>query len=163
MPIFLEIEHQSTVASPATKRFARKRPVTMTGIINGRRAGRRRSAMLMGSKSSKRLSGNEHGQPEPIAPIRINLHSVRRCHGAILCPSAKGNQQHRQRQHQQCDSIQQDSKYGPAFHVTAEFSHQVQPHASKIGAWIFKNPVLAACKIIIPTPNFPKRALTTRN
>jgi hypothetical protein len=42
--------------------------------------------------------------------------------------------------------------------VTVEFSHQVQHRASEIGAWFFENPVLAACKIIIPTPNFPKRA-----
>jgi hypothetical protein len=45
--------------------------------------------------------------------------------------------------------------------VTAEFSHQVHHRASEIGACFLKNPVLAACKIIIPTPNFPKRELKT--
>jgi hypothetical protein len=54
---------------PARNKFARKNAVTMTGIFSGRRAGSRRSAMLMGSNRSN-LSGDEDGEPEPIAPAR---------------------------------------------------------------------------------------------
>ena len=38
---------------PANSRFARKNVVTMTGIFSGRRAGSRRSAMLIGSSSKR--------------------------------------------------------------------------------------------------------------
>jgi len=43
---------QSIEKTPARKRFARKNAVTMTGIFTGRRAGRRRSLISIGSSSN---------------------------------------------------------------------------------------------------------------
>ena len=37
-------------------------------------------------------------------------------------------------QQQQRHGVKQDGENGPAFHAMAEFSHQVQPRASEIGA-----------------------------
>jgi len=87
----------------------------------------------MGSKSKQCLTSDEHGQPEPVAPKQIHFQRVLQT-DVLVRPAVEGNPDGGHGQQQQRNGVKQDSECGPAFHVTTEFSQQVQHQASEISA-----------------------------
>ena len=69
-----------------------------------------------GQQEQKKLSCQQHGEPEPVLPRCVNFQAVTEDDVIICAPAAKGQSHDRQGEQQQRGGVKEDGEDGPAFH-----------------------------------------------
>jgi hypothetical protein len=98
-----------------------------------------------GQEQQQELSGHQHGEPNPVGPIGVNL---QRCFesGAVIfrSPMGEGDEGDGEGEHEQSQCIEENREDGPAFHNSDGFDFNTK--APDKAHDFFLKSVFAACQ-----------------